>query len=127
MTIAYWCILITIIFPYFFTVLAKTSSIYNNHDPRQYLQSLTGWRKRAHYIQLNCFEITPSFGIAVIIASLIHARQLSIDTLALTFVVSRLCYAICYLVDKASLRTLFWGLGILCVIGLFLLPLNKFT
>jgi uncharacterized MAPEG superfamily protein len=110
-----------ILFPYFFTVLAKSLPTFNNHDPRQYLQNLTGWRKRAHSIQLNSFEITPAFGIAIIVANLIHAQQSSIDTLAFTFVVSRVCYAICYLSDKASLRSLFWGVGIVCIIGLFLI------
>ena len=122
MTTAYWCVLTAIIFPYFFTVLAKISPSFNNHDPRKYLQNLTGWRQRAHYIQLNSFEMTPSFGIAVVVATLVHAHQSNIDMLALIFVVSRVFYAIFYLLDKASLRTLSWGIGIMCIIGLFLIP-----
>lgn len=119
MTVAYWCIFATIIFPYFFTVLAKSSPAFNNHDPRKYLQNLTGWRQRAHYVQLNSFEITPPFSIAVIVATLIHGHQSSIDMLALTFVVSRVCYGIFYLSDQANFRTLSWAVGMACIIGLF--------
>ena len=72
MTISYWCVLAILMFPYVFTVLAKTSPAFNNHDPRKYLQNLTGWRQRAHYIQLNSFEVAPSFGIAVIVANLLQ-------------------------------------------------------
>jgi uncharacterized MAPEG superfamily protein len=122
MTIAYGCVLAMIIFPYIFAGLAKYSPTYDNHDPREYLQHLTGWHKRAHYIQLNSFEATPAFGIAVIIAHLIHTHQTSIDTLALIFVISRVCYAIFYLNDKASFRSLFWMIGMACIIGLFFVP-----
>jgi uncharacterized MAPEG superfamily protein len=94
MTIAYWCVFAMIIFPYFFTVLAKSGDHYNNQNPRDYLQKVTGWRKRADYVQLNCYESTPAFGIAVVIAHLAHANQLAINTLAITFVIARLCYGI---------------------------------
>ena len=119
MTIAFWCVLIMIIFPYFFTTLAKYSKHFDNHDPRGYLQKVTGWRKRADYVQLNSFESTPAFGIAVIIAHLAHAPQPILDKLAVVFVFSRLIYAICYLCDKDLLRTLFWAIGMICVFGIF--------
>lgn len=119
MTIAYWCVLVMIVFPYFFAMLAKSGPNFNNHDPRLYLQNITGWRKRADYIQKNTFETTPAFGIAVIISHLIHAHQQSIDTLAIAYVISRIFYALCYLSDKASLRSLFWTVGMICIIGLF--------
>jgi len=108
-----------ILFPYFFTVLAKAGSRYNNHDPRNSLEQLTGWRRRANYVQLNSFEALPAFGIAVIIAQLAHASQHIIDKLALVFVIARICYGICYLVDKATLRSIFWFMGLCCIVGLF--------
>lgn len=119
MTIAYWCVFAMIIFPYIFTILAKTGPHFNNHNPRDYLQNLTGWRKRAHSTQLNSFEATPAFGIAVIIAHLAHANQPTLDKLAIAFVIARVLYAICYLSDAATLRSLFWAVGLGCVIGLF--------
>jgi uncharacterized MAPEG superfamily protein len=121
MTIAYWCVLVTILFPYIFAFIAKMDPHYNNHTPREYLQTLTGWRKRAHNVQLNCFETGPAFGITVIIAHLLQAPQVSLDKLAIAFVIARIIYAICYLTDKASLRTLFWTIGMGCMLGIFYL------
>ena len=119
MTIAYWCVLIMIVFPYVFTILAKSGGHFNNHDPRRYLEKSTGWRRRAHYVQQNSFESTPAFGIAVIISHLAHASQPMLDKLAIVFVISRIIYAICYLGDKALLRSLSWAIGMGCLIGLF--------
>ena len=119
MTTAYWCVFIIILFPYLFTTLAKTGRHFSNSDPRTYLDKLTGWRKRAHYVQLNSFEALPAFGLAVIIAQLAHAPQGTLDKLAMVFVIARIFYGICYLADKALFRTLFWGVGLACVIGMF--------
>ena len=119
MTIAYWCVLVVIFFPYFFTILAKTGAHFNNHDPRAYLEGATGWRKRAYYVQLNSFEALPAFGFAVVIAHLMQVDQFKLDILAITFVIARILYAICYLADKAFLRSLVWALGIACIISMF--------
>ena len=119
MTIAYWCVLIMILLPYIFTILAKTGPRYSNSTPREYLANLTGWRKRANYAQLNTFEATPAFGLAVIIAHLAHASQTSLDKLAIAFVIARILYGVCYISNKAALRSLCWIVGLGCVIGLF--------
>lgn len=121
MTTAYSCVLIMIIFPYIFTVLAKSGGGYNNHTPREYLEKLTGWRRRAHYVQLNTFEAAPAFGLAVIIAHLTHAHQMTLDNLAIAFVISRAVYGLCYLADKSILRSLAWTAGFACIIWLFVI------
>jgi uncharacterized MAPEG superfamily protein len=119
MTIAYGCVLLMIIFPYLFTILAKTGPFFNNHAPREYLEHTTGWRKRAHWVQLNSFEITPAFAASVIIAHQLHATQSSIDALTIAFVATRCLYAACYLSNKALLRSIAWIIGFGCIIGLF--------
>lgn len=119
MTTAYWCVLAMIAFPYLFTILAKTGPGFSNYDPRGYLERVTGWRRRAHHVQQNSFEALSVFGFAVIIAHLAHAPQMTLDKLALTFVVARILYGICYLTNKAALRTLFWAVGMACVIAMF--------
>jgi uncharacterized MAPEG superfamily protein len=119
MTIAYWCVCVMIFFPYIFTVMAKWSNHYDNHDPRGYLANTTGWRQRANYVQVNCFEAVPAFGIAVIIAHLAQAQQSRIDMLALTFVVCRVVYGFCYVTDRATMRTIIWFIGLFSVAGLF--------
>ena len=121
MTIAYWCVLVIILFPYVFTVLAKFSRSFNNYDPRGYLEKLTGWRKRAHYVQLNSFEMMAPFGVSVVIAHLVHAAQHTIDSLSITFVLSRVMYALCYLLNFAALRTIFWVFGLVCIIGFYVI------
>lgn len=119
MTIAYGCVLFIIVFPYLFTILAKIGPHFNNHAPREYLEQLRGWPKRAHWVQLNSFEIAPAFAAGVIIAHQLHAAQARIDTLAIIFVISRIIYGAYYLANKAMLRTVAWMLGFGCVIGLF--------
>jgi len=119
MTTAYWCVLIMILFPYFFTVIAKISPKFNNAQPREYLANLTGWRKRANYVQLNCFESNPAFGLAVVIANLAHAPPITLNNLAIIFVFTRVVYAIFYLANMPALRTLSWLAGIICIVGLF--------
>jgi uncharacterized MAPEG superfamily protein len=124
MTIAYWCVLIAMILPYVSTVTAKAIgggfSPKHNHDPRAMLDQLTGMARRAHNAQLNSFEVTPAFSAAVIIAHLAgNAEQMLIDQLAICFVINRLVYLICYLMDWAPLRSLVWFVGMGLIISLF--------
>lgn len=115
MTTAYWCVLIAIFLPYVFTGIAKIGSGFNlkdNHNPREFLGSLTGASQRANWAQQNSFEVTPGFLAAVIIAQQVATMsQSSIDTLAIVFVVSRLAYGLCYVLDQALLRSLVWFVG----------------
>lgn len=75
MTIAFWCVLIAIFLPYVCTSIAKFGGEgYGgraNADPRAFLGSLEGFRRRANNAQLNAFEVTPAFAAAVIIAHLV--------------------------------------------------------
>ncbi len=119
MTMAYGYVLVAMLFPYFFTVLAKSESGFNNKKPREYLQSLTGWRKRAHWVQLNSLEIFPAFAIAMLVAHHTGVPVKMINLLGFIFLCSRVMYAICYLVDQDIFRSLFWGIGLGCIIGLF--------
>lgn len=123
MTVAFWCVLIAILLPYLFTGFAKFQGGFGpreNHNPRDFLNTLEGSRKRAHWAQQNSFEVTPGFIAAVIIAQLAHtAPQATIDGIAVAFVVSRLLYGICYIGDWASARSLVWFFGIGCIIALF--------
>ncbi|KZX83621.1 hypothetical protein A3717_34005, partial [Alcanivorax sp. HI0013] len=93
MTLAYWCVLAAIFLPYLNTALAKFQGGFGpkqNHNPREFLETLEGSRKRAHWAQQNSFEVTPAFAAAVIIAHLVQtAPQGTIDGIALAFVVSR--------------------------------------
>ena len=120
MTFAYWMVLAAGLLPYFAVVLAKSGGI-DNRAPRQSLAKLTGWRQRADWAQRNHFEAFPLFAAAVIIAELARVPQSRIDLLAGLFIGLRLLYTAMYILDRASLRTIVWALGLMAVLGLFVL------
>lgn len=120
MTTGYWCVLAAALLPYVFTLLAKTGGRrYNNYSPREFLEKQEGYRKRAHWAQLNGFEAFPPFAAAVIIAHLSGAAQSTIDMLAIAFIVLRIIYGALYLANLAPLRSLAWMAGLGVVIALF--------
>lgn len=121
MTLAYWCVLVAACLPYPFTLLAKATRGFDNHYPREYLEKIQGWRKRAHWVQLNSFEAFAPFAAGVIIAHLSHVSQSSINNLSLFFIACRIFYGIFYLLNLAALRSLAWFGGIMTVITLFVL------
>lgn len=124
MTTALWCVLVAALLPFVFTISAKLGGRFTpraNHNPREFLETLQGWPKRAHWVQQNSFEAFPMFAAAAIIAHLVAGPSRAADGLALAFVGFRLLYGVCYLGDWASLRSLMWFGGLVCTIGLFVL------
>lgn len=124
MTLAYWCVLVAICLPYLATGYAKFTGggfgPRQNHDPRTFLATLEGARRRAASAQLNGFEVTPAFATAVIIAHLAGgAEQATLDALAVAFVLSRVLFTLCYIADWAILRSLVWGVGMGLIVSLF--------
>ena len=123
MTVALWCILIAIFLPYICTGVAKVSGgfgLKDNHDPRDFLDSLNGLGRRAYAAQLNGFEVTPAFAAAVIVAHLAgNAELVTINVLSVLFITSRLLYIICYLADWATLRSLMWFVGMGLIVSFF--------
>ncbi len=115
MNLAYLCVLAAAVIPYFCVGYAKSTSHYvkeGNRAPRSYAEGLSGSRKRAYWAHQNGFEAFPPFAAAVIMATLAGVEQSTIDTLALTFVISRLAYSAFYIVDRARLRSVVWAVGI---------------
>jgi uncharacterized MAPEG superfamily protein len=123
MTTAFWCVFAMAALIYLATALAKLGGrmpLGANHTPREWLERLQGWPKRAHWAQQNGFEVFPIFAAAVIVAQLAHAPQARVDVLALAFIACRIAYLILYLADVALLRTLAWTGGMACIVWLFL-------
>lgn len=123
MSIGYTCVLIAALLPYIFSLIAKSKGRYNNYKPREYLEKLEGFHKRAHWAQLNGFEAFPAFAAAVIIAHLQQVSTDNIDLLAISFIVFRVLYGAAYLANKALIRSLFWMAGMICVVALFVLAI----
>jgi len=125
MTIAFWTILAAIALPWLMAALKKSplavSGKYSNRAPRAMQPKLEGLSQRAHWAEQNSFEILPAFIAAVLVAHFAGAEQVLVDQLALGFVVSRVLYSICYLTDWATLRSLVWTVGLLFIVGLFVI------
>ena len=122
MSIALWCVLIAGLLPYAATIGAKWGfREYDNNNPREWLARQSGARARANAAQANSFEAFPFFAAAVIVATLLNADPASLDTLAAVFVAARAAYIGCYVSDRATLRSVFWLIGICCVVAIFLL------
>lgn len=128
MTVAHLCIAFAIGTPYVFTSIAKFSrpgfTFAQNHNPRDFLAQLEGYRKRAHFAQLNSFEVVPAFCAAVLVAQQVGtAAQSTIDALAVAFVISRVVYGACYVADRAVARSAVWFAGMGCIAALFAVSL----
>jgi uncharacterized MAPEG superfamily protein len=121
MTFAYWMLIAAMMMPYFTIALAKVGGGIDNRAPRPALENLSGWRKRADWAHRNHFEAFPAFAAAVFVAELTHAAQNRIDQLAGIFVLLRVIYTALYLADQATLRSVFWFLGLIVVVWLFVL------
>lgn len=120
MSIALWCILAAALLPFPFALAAKWSRRFDNHRPRAYFETLSGWRQRANWVQQNSFEVFPPFAAAVIVNHLVLGANARADALALAFVGFRLLFGLSYLADRALLRSLMWLAGFACIIALFL-------
>jgi uncharacterized MAPEG superfamily protein len=120
MTIAYWCVLFMGLLPIVAAGIAKKGfEGYDNGMPRQWLAMQTGFRARANAAQANLFESLPLFFAAVIIASMANAPQNRVDLLAIGFVLTRITYLICYLVNWPTTRSIVWLTGLVCVAAIF--------
>ena len=127
MTLAEICILIACLLPIVCAGIAKSRGIgksrrnggFDNHNPRAWLADLQGWQARAHAAQLNSFEALPLFIAGVLVAQHHNAAQHIVNALAAAFIVLRIGYIAMYLMDRASLRSGLWSLGLACCIALF--------
>jgi len=127
MTVAYWCLFAAIFLPYLWVIIAKARPGYDNRAPRAQLEAAKGFRQRANWAHLNAFEAFPPFAAAVIVAHQLQATQALVDGFALAFLALRLAHGACYLMNRAGLRSLVWGGGFICVIGLFLAAAGVLT
>ncbi len=123
MNIAHLCVLIAAALPYVTVGSAKAQPGYDNAAPRDFLSRMEGWRARANWAHQNHFEAFAPFAAAVIMAEMAHAAHARIDTLAVIFILLRIAYTFIYIGGVATVRTLVWIGGVICVGWLFLLGL----
>ena len=128
MTVALWCILIALLLHPLCALIAKVSSgrfgLKDNHDPRAFLDTLSGLPRRAHAAQQNGYEAFPAFAAAVLVADIVgNAEQVTQDVLGVMYITSRLLYIICYLADWAALRSLVWFAGLAIIVSFFVVSI----
>ena len=120
MRISVLCLLIAGVLPLISTAIAKWGFCdFDNHYPREWLARQTGFRARANAAQHNAFEAFPFFAVGVIVASLAQVDAGRIQALSVVFVLARLAYIYCYITDKASLRSVVWGVALACSVALY--------
>ncbi|MEE1889981.1 MAPEG family protein [Pseudomonas carassii] len=128
MTVALWCILIALLLNPLCALVAKVASgrfgLRDNHDPRAFLDTLSGLPRRAHAAQQNGYEAFPAFAAAVLVADIVgNAEQVTQDVLGVMYITSRLLYIICYLADWAVLRSLVWFVGMALIVSFFVVSI----
>jgi uncharacterized MAPEG superfamily protein len=126
MVISYACVLVAGLMPVVCAGIAKSGMRnYDNHDPRAWLATQTGFRARANAAQANCFEAFPFFAIGVVLALLTGVDPFVVDLLGVLFVAARVAYVACYLADKPKFRSIFWTVGYIAVIAFYVLALQN--
>jgi uncharacterized MAPEG superfamily protein len=120
MTIALWCLMIATLLPILCTGIAKWGfEGFDNRRPREWLARQSGWRARANAAQANSWEALAIFAAGVLTAHLVAAPQARVDVLALVFIAARIAYILCYVTDKAALRSLVWLIGLTASLAMF--------
>ncbi|NBF08257.1 MAPEG family protein [Pseudomonas sp. Fl4BN1] len=126
MSIPFWCVFISALLIFIARMpvakAMKEQGGYNNHLPRQQQAQLTGLGARALAAHQNSFEAFILFAVGVLIAHTTQTQGWLIDTLAITFVVARIVFLLCYLADLTWQRSLVWAIGLLCSLLLMLSP-----
>ena len=122
MTIGYICLLICMLLPIFWAGVSKygySEVKYDNESPRDHIALLSGKAKNAYNAEQNCYETFPAFAAAVIISHQLGNDQSMIDLLCVTFLMSRLLHGYFYIIEKGSLRSIVFIVGLIANIWLF--------
>jgi uncharacterized MAPEG superfamily protein len=120
-----WCIFIAGLLPYLGTAIAKWGfQSYDNNNPRVWLANQIGFRARANASQNNSFESFPFFAAAVLVATIQGANSNQMDIFCSIYIASRLAYIVSYAADWATLRSLFWLLGVISIVALFVISIH---
>ncbi|KTC80495.1 transmembrane protein [Legionella cherrii] len=125
MTTLILCLFIAILLPYllkmFVAYFMQKEGRYDNHYPRAQQARLQGMGARAVAAHQNSFESLLVFATAALTAMATKHIGISIQVLAIVYIISRIIYCFFYLMDKASLRSAVWFVGFvscLIILGL---------
>ncbi|HAZ61201.1 MAG TPA: hypothetical protein DCY89_06490 [Gammaproteobacteria bacterium] len=96
---------------------------YDNRDPRAWLARQTGFRARAQAAQENSWEALTLYLPGAALAIGREAEPETLAGLAGVFLAARLLYLICYVTDRATMRSIIWLVGLLATFGMYLVAL----
>ena len=124
MTTPFWCLFAIVVLPFILAGVGgyhrgKQFGSADNNDPRTQAANLEGTGARAYAAQANAWEALPMFTAAVFVAHLAGVPESEAAPFAITFVVMRILHAIFYIQGLATLRSLSFLIGFVCVIALF--------
>jgi len=122
MPLAYWCVLIAALLPLVWAGYAKSGGEVGNRHPRGKLDRLPPPKARAYAAHLNAYENFPFFAVAVVVALTQGASAGTVNLLAALYVVLRVVHGLLYIADRATPRSLVYGLALLVNIAIFVLP-----
>ena len=118
MTTLIICLFIAILFPYLLKMVVayfmQKEGRYDNHYPRAQQARLQGMGARAVAAHQNSFESLLVFATAALTAMTTKHLGITIQILAMIYIVSRVIYYYCYLMDMASSRSTAWFVGYVC-------------
>ena len=92
---------------------------YDNRHPRTQQAQLTGFGARALAGHQNAFESLLIFGLAALTVMAVDKVNGTVELLAMVHVAARIAYHLLYLMDKGTLRSLSWFVGIFSAFGIF--------
>lgn len=124
---AIWAMLIAGLLPFGWAIVAKILGGFkakDNLNPRAFLANLEGLPARANAVQANSFESLPLFLAGVLLAVYCFVPQVIINGYAWAYVGLRILFGLAYLANLAILRSIIWGLSMVCVLMLFVLSVK---
>ena len=120
MNIPVLSLLVTGLLPICSSAVAKWGfKQFDNHQPREWLASQTGFRARANAAQHNAFEAFPFFAVAVVLGLVMQLDPAVLDRYCLIFMAARVLYLIAYVADIATFRTVCWLTGYASCIAIY--------
>ncbi|KZL20500.1 MAPEG family protein [Pseudovibrio axinellae] len=117
-----WTILIAGLLPWISVLPAKFSRDFNNSNPRDPAYWKEGFRLRARSAELNALEAFPLYAVSVLVATAYGGDPIWIEKLCGLFIAIRVLYIVCYWLDRASLRSIVWFIGLVCSVALLTSP-----
>ncbi len=122
MSFPLWTILIAGLMPWVSVLPAKFSRKFDNSNPRDPEYWKEGFCLRARSAEINGLEAFPLFAVSVLVALAYGGDPDWIERLCGLFIAMRVLFVACYWLNRATLRSLVWFVGLICSVALFTSP-----